>query len=256
MTDLTLWDIITGTSTFISLLLAGLVFVRWRRLDKTQYFLGILVIFAAVIEIFARILAAARTNNLPLLHIYTYFEFILLYIIFSFHIVPLRNKTLKWFSIILFGILVGTDAILRHKLFKFNDISRSVETLIIISFCITYFYALLKNLPNRYLERTPMFWINVGLLLYFSSSLFIFIFSNYVLNIEENTLMELEQLEVISGMTQSQIESLPPTERLDLFNRVKLSLTRKIWTVHAFSTIIKYIFFGIALSLKKEPWTK
>ena len=46
---------------------------------------------------------------------------------------------------------------------------------------LLYFYTVIRELVIIQLEREPLFWISVGLLLYFSGNVFIFVSSNYVI---------------------------------------------------------------------------
>ena len=96
----------------------------------------------------------------------------------------------------------------------FNTYARPIGNILFIFFAISYYYKLLKDLKVRYLERNPMFWINTGILIYFSGSLFLFIFSNYILkNVQLNILF---------------------------------------WAIHAGLNIFIHIFYAIGLWLSRE----
>ena len=76
------------------------VLIRWKKLNPTQVYLGRLIIFSAFIEIVAKVLALTHTNNLPLLHLYTLVEFILLYELFSLHLPALRESLIRYVVLI------------------------------------------------------------------------------------------------------------------------------------------------------------
>jgi len=56
----------------------------------------------------------------------------------------------------------------------------SVESLMLIALVLLYFYRLLHNLEATRLSRFPMFWFSAGILMFFSGTLFIYMFSEYL----------------------------------------------------------------------------
>ena len=60
--------------------------------------------------------------------------------------------------------------------------ARAMECFIFTSYCLFLFYYVLKNLVFDNLLSSPIFWINTGILFYFSGNLIIFIFSEYIAN--------------------------------------------------------------------------
>lgn len=208
--------IIPATSIFLSIALGAFTLLHWRRFDKTQRTMGRLLLFAAVIEITAYVLGRLLIMNLPLLHLYTVVEFSIIVQLFSYQFPTLRKPPVKWSLIGGFLLIALGNAFIWGSVFGFNDIARSLESFLICIFCLWYFYDMLRRLPERYPEKTPMFWINIGLLIYFAASLFIFIFSNYVLSEDD---------------------------RLSLLS----------WNVHGLLTITRNVFYAIAISIKADP---
>lgn len=149
-------------------------------------------------------------NNLPLLHIYTILEFGM---IAWFYKVVLRG----WVSDRLFAVLIPLFIVLAllNSLFlqewhRFNTYPRSLESILVIAFTITCYHRMLSEMKIRRMERSPLFWINTGFLFYFSGALFLFSLSNYI---------------------------MPLGYRLNIL----------IWTVHAFFSILLYVFLFIGL---------
>ncbi|WP_298513680.1 hypothetical protein [uncultured Kordia sp.] len=60
----------------------------------------------------------------------------------------------------------------------FNSNATTVLGILVISLSLSYFYALLKEVKYTLLERNPMFWLNAGFLIYFSSNLLLFFINN------------------------------------------------------------------------------
>jgi hypothetical protein len=98
----------------------------------------------------------------------------------------------------------------------------SVEAILIIVYCIFFLYEQIKNPNSFYIYRSKKFWITIGLLLYFSSTLFLFIYAanltkqeylaywaiNDIFNILKNILFSISFL-IKEGKTEaSPLENL------------------------------------------------
>lgn len=181
-----------------------------------QRILSILVFTSLFVELFARFGESlfGIKNNLFLLHIFTIIEFALIALIYQGSLKVFKRKNIMYGLIAGFSIYSILNSLFHESIFQFNAYARAIEALIIISISLLYFYSTLKNMTEKHLERSPIFWVSAGSLLYFSSSLFIFIYSNI------------------------------------LFGDNRNSIT--IWGLHAIMSIIHYIFYTIALWVKPQ----
>jgi hypothetical protein len=64
-----------------------------------------------------------------------------------------------------------------------NTYTDTLSALFFIVLSICYFYFLMKGLPAEKIYLLPMFWINIGVLVYFAGNLFLFSISQYILNV-------------------------------------------------------------------------
>jgi hypothetical protein len=55
-------------------------------------------------------------------------------------------------------------------------------SLIVMAYCIVYFYRLMVDLPAVHLQRLPMFWVNSAFLIYTAGTVFAFAFTTYVID--------------------------------------------------------------------------
>ncbi len=58
------------------------------------------------------------------------------------------------------------------------------EHLLLILLALLFFYRLLHTLEASNLFRFPMFWFSTGILIYFSGTLFVYMFSSYIVTAE------------------------------------------------------------------------
>lgn len=189
--------------------------LRFRSANFEQKKLCYLTFLCCFIELFS--LTAIKLfngNNLPLLHVFTVLEFGLIVSMFKRSLNVYLSKIGIYLLIGLFTIFSLLNSVFYESIFTFNAFARAVEALIIILLSLLYFYSTLRNMTEKDLVSSPMFWISSGVLLYFSASLFIFIYSNI------------------------------------LFGETKNSFT--IWGLHAIMSIILYIFYTIALWVKPK----
>lgn len=62
-----------------------------------------------------------------------------------------------------------------------NSISNVLASLILILFCMYYFYRLLNDLPTVHIHSLPMLWISFAVLVYYAGNFFLFLASNYLI---------------------------------------------------------------------------
>lgn len=163
-------------STLIPIVLC---IIKYGHLNKPLKIIFAYLIFAFIINIAGSIMADHRINNLPLLHLYTIGEYLF---IACFFLVQFKNKMLRRVIIclmIIFPAVCICNFIFIQNIHSFNTYTRPIEAILILSFCARYLFAKsqLLNLPLLSFAET---WVAAGLLFYFSSSLFQFVFSNYV----------------------------------------------------------------------------
>ena len=147
-------------------------------------------------------------NNLWLIHVYTMLELSFFTLIYR----DIIGKRVAIGVLIGFNLLALGGILLYSNLDQFNPWMSALEALLVILYILFYFYQTAQEVKVIDITRTPIFWLSAGALIYFSSSLFLFIFSNYIAP------------------------------------EVKMSLI--FWGIHAMFSILLYIFFFITLWIK------
>ncbi|MCI5080211.1 MAG: hypothetical protein MRY78_00890 [Saprospiraceae bacterium] len=173
--------IILSDISMYSVVLPALVgFIRIRKLQLVQKAVFALALLSVLTEVIARLVRHMGNAQNIVYYGYTALEFGLLAIIFAQALPPyLTRRSVLAISFAFVGFVV-LDMVWLSGVEQFNNYSTAVESLILIFFSLVFFYKTLQELQIRYLEKAPLFWISVGVLLYFSGSLFIFLFTNYV----------------------------------------------------------------------------
>ncbi|WP_133574846.1 hypothetical protein [Pedobacter metabolipauper] len=170
--------------------------------------------FAGVINVIASVLAFNGINNMPVLHLYTILELVLVLRFFSIVITGKKAVWsiygIKW----LFPVFCIINFICFESVFMFNSYTRAFEAIIIIIFCMIYFKEVLDSSPNVFRSYSVTLAV-VGFLIYFSGSFFHFTFSNYISYL------------------------------------VKYELKMIIWNIHATLVLIMYSLFTLAFIYAK-----
>lgn len=182
--------------------------------------LFIYLLMAAVVDIAASVMASMGIHNLWLLHLYTVLETVLLLFFFLQIIHARKARKLIWFLLIAFPLACICNALFLQKPAVFNTYTRSIEAVLIIA--VSSYYWLNNSKENQTMVWTdnPLNWIISGLLLYFASALFLFLFSNYI----------------------SLLRKAKPSDPVyDI-----------IWVSHGMLVIIMYLFFGIGFNKSKH----
>lgn len=118
-----------------------------------------------------------ESNNL-LYNCQTILEFTLISLIFYY---VFDRDFLKKGILLLITLFIPIALVLIvENPFYFNENLNGTSGLLLILITLTYFYRLLQNMSIPILSHSAMFWISSGVLLYFSGTIFVYIFSSVV----------------------------------------------------------------------------
>ncbi len=151
---------------------------KYARLSQMQRKLFYLIILFSITELIANILWYQKLNNLPIYHFYTIIEFLCIASIYKDALHKLFPKYVFTTVAVVFTIFCIVNMSFFQSMFTFNSNATTTLGLLVIFLTISYFYTLLKEVKYASLERNPMFWLNAGFLIYFSSNLLLFFISN------------------------------------------------------------------------------
>jgi len=151
---------------------------KYYRLSTMQRKLFYLIVLFFITELIANILWYQKKNNLSVYHFYSIIEFGLIVNIYKDELKKIFPK--RFFTTLVIGFTVF--AIVNMSYFQglktFNSNATTLLGVLVIFLSLSYFYALLKEVKYTSLERNPMFWLNAGFLIYFSSNLLLFFINN------------------------------------------------------------------------------
>lgn len=105
---------------------------------------------------------------------------ILEYTLFAFFFyASFKGKKLRYIPIIgtVLFYLIAIFNLTSKKVESFDSLSASVEAILIIIYCILFLYEHIKDSSVIYIYSIKKFWIVIAFFIYFSSTLFLFIYA-------------------------------------------------------------------------------
>ena len=135
------------------------------------------LILSFVCDVLAYLLARNGINTHWIGNIYLATQFSLLTLVFR---TQFRKRILV--DIVLFSFLIFfiTNISFFQGPLVFNSVSNVVAGLVLIAFCLFYFYRLLNDLPAVHVQQLPMLWISFAVLTYYGGNFFLFLVKNYL----------------------------------------------------------------------------
>lgn len=191
--------------------------IRHRHLNTKCWYIFLYLCITTASNIASRILAANHTTNMPLLHVYTLVE-MFLFSIFFIHAFPSRQ--IKFFIrilVALFSLFCIINFTFIQSIYQFNTYPRPIGAIIIIILSMLYWWKTGKSDDDerKWIDITEN-WIISGILIYFSSTLLLFIFSNY------------------------------------LVDQFSIKANKFIWNLHGAMVIFMYLLFTVAFLKSKK----
>lgn len=188
---------------------------RLKELGRSQKYLFFLVLSGLVAEGAARILTKSGPTSYPVFHIYALVEYTLLALIYS----ELFNKRKSRIYLRISILVVLAFGVVNVSFFQgWHELNTNVTIVIssvLIVLAITFFFRMLNEMRYHRIERSSVFWINNGVIIYFSSSLLLFVFSNWLVELSVNSALS-------------------------------------VWLIHLGFNTVHYACFAIALWMKPE----
>jgi hypothetical protein len=165
-------------SSFAVILPLLLALWKYHRLSKMQRKLVYLLITILVVESISNVLWYQKINNMLVYHFYTIIEFVLIVNIYKDELNKLFSKRFFYILVAAFTLFSIVNMYSFQNLWTFNSNATTLLGVLVIFLSLSYFYALLKEVKYSSLEQNPMFWLNAGFLIYFSSNLILFFINN------------------------------------------------------------------------------
>lgn len=172
------FEFISEISNWVSLVLALILFAR---LSNSNKWLSVYLILLPFLVLWIDHEAYLLKNNMYLKHTLSHVEIILfsLYYYFIFEKLLFRKLVVILFvGYVIFSVL---DTIFYEPFSIYPSNIGFVYSLMIIFYSLLFFFEIYEKGEILYIERHPHFWINSAFLLYYSGTLLLGLFSNFLM---------------------------------------------------------------------------
>jgi hypothetical protein len=155
--------------------------VKWKRIWDDFRPLCLILLLSLTTDLISLLFIRYSTNTQPntylIGNIYLIAQFSLLVWVFKKELPrPRVSDTI----LLLFILFCLVNISVFQGPWVFNSVSNVVASLILIGFCLFYFYRLLNDLPIVHIEHLPMLWISLAVLIYYGGNFFLFLANNYL----------------------------------------------------------------------------
>lgn len=155
---------------------------NYKYLDVTLKTVALFFLISALFDITLVLLYScfAVKNTALVVHIFIWVSIIffarIYYMAFS-------NPLLKKLSVLLPAIVLAIvvfNAIAMEGIKVYPSVSNTILGIMMIFFSLSYFYQLFDEQEFVYIEKQGLFWVNSGVLIYFSINIFLFMLINRI----------------------------------------------------------------------------
>lgn len=173
-------DIIFRYAPWIILLPCGIAVYRYKRYPPELKTITVYLLVALVTQILSFLLWYQKKNNLPILHVYTVLEFLILLTFYYRLLKGFLHRVIFIVLAIVFPLFSILNSIFIEHIFTFNSYSRSIEALIFIFLSVSWFVKAVSINPAYTGQYRAFHYIVAGFLIYFSGSLLLFSFGGSI----------------------------------------------------------------------------
>jgi hypothetical protein len=159
------------------LLPLSIALLHGRTMPRELKPLCLILVISLVCDILAFSLARNSINTHWIGNVYLASQFSLLALVFRMHV---QSRKVVDSVLIAFLLFFTINISFFQGPLVFNSVSNVVACLILIAFCLFYFYRLLNELPIVHIQQLPMLWITFAVLTYYGGNFFLFLVKNYL----------------------------------------------------------------------------
>ena len=165
--------------SLLSPLLPLLLFLRKRVLSKEVLMIRILLIIGFLFDLLCLFMARRQMNSFPVGNIFYLIQTLILLRVYEIKFVKSGNE----FRIIqvTYCILFIVNYFFIQGYSVLNTYTITLSAIVFSALALSYFLYVLKKLPEVFVYRIPMIWINIAVLVYFSGNLLVFLFNDFLI---------------------------------------------------------------------------
>lgn len=162
-----------------------------KRLSWEQNVIGWIAFLSLLTELsaVAIVLFAESPNNWLVYHIYTLILFVFMNRLYKGVLTQLNLKFVFDVILALYICFAVLNSLYWQSITTVNSNTIVASSIIYILFSLAYFYQLIRFSSENETTKNPMLWINIGVLIYNSGSIVLFLLVNRILKMSEELII-------------------------------------------------------------------
>jgi hypothetical protein len=150
-----------------------------RNIEKGLWVVFIYVFISFTIDNLFYLFSIPKNKEFYLFSIFTIIEYSLFSIFFYLYFKSVRFKQLIILGSFVFLVL-AVYSLSKGINYRFDSLPASMESILIISYSILFFYEQLKSQENSFIYSTKKFWIVIAIFLYMAATFILFVSTAYM----------------------------------------------------------------------------
>jgi len=173
---------------------------NYRQLDSVLKLFVLFCLVSFSFDLFEMTLSELKVkNNCPVFHLYDVVAVLFYTVIYyrAFYESIFKRIALLLGATALAAVICNAAFI--EKIWTYPSISNTVLCMMMIVLSLTYFYQLLTRQEFVHIDKQALFWINTGILFYFSINIFLFMLYNKISKDVRNDYYMLQSVTSVIG---------------------------------------------------------
>jgi len=175
-------DVLSILSTISGIFPVIAALYNYRQLDKVLKIAAVYCLASVLSDLVLRLMKnMGIPKNWQVIHIYIMISILLLGAMYFYAFFKKSHK-----KVVVIVTAIALVSVIGNVLFfegfgDYPSISNTVLSIMLICFSLAYFYQLLTRQEFVHIEKQGLFWINAGMLFYFSINIFLFMLFKRIL---------------------------------------------------------------------------
>jgi len=173
---------------------------NYRQLDSVLKLFVLFCLISFSFDLFEMTLSELKVkNDMPVFHLYDVVA-VLFYTAIYYR--AFYESIFKRIALLLGATALAAvicNAVFIEKIWTYPSISNTVLCMMMIVLSLTYFYQLLTRQEFVHIDKQALFWINTGVLFYFSINIFLFMLYNKISKDVRNDYYMLQSVTSVIG---------------------------------------------------------
>jgi hypothetical protein len=131
--------------------------------------------------------------------IYGYVEYVTVILLYQAHLSPVKKSS--FIAIIVSLITIYTIEMVGFRgASDVQSVSMAIFSIVVTVLALAYFFKLMRTMPTMHIYYIPMFWICIGMLVFYTGNFFLYVVRDYLIQVMKDNMATYWSLHNILGI--------------------------------------------------------